>query len=180
MSGGSSETEVNEFAVMPCTRRGAVSTVTAVSPMAKWARALLKSNDVSGAEDMGFPEDNTGGVPPAKCDSLACVKIKRSGQHRAAPFRMRKYCRYREGGRSFLSLFSLFSFCGGLFFFFSFLFFFFFFFFCFFFCCVGVCFLSGVSVFFFVVFVGFSGVVGAKNSAKPKKKKQKPEEEKQA
>src|SRR5439155_23344456 len=54
MSGGSSETEVKEFAVMPCTRRGAHSTVTTVTPVANWLRARRKSKDVSGADDIDF------------------------------------------------------------------------------------------------------------------------------
>jgi hypothetical protein len=54
MRGGSSETDVKELAVMPCTHRGAHSTVTTVTPVANWLRARRKSSDVSGADDMDF------------------------------------------------------------------------------------------------------------------------------
>jgi hypothetical protein len=54
MSGGSSETDVKELAVIPCTRRGAHSTVTTVTPVANWLRARRKSSDVSGADDIDF------------------------------------------------------------------------------------------------------------------------------
>ena len=60
MSGGSSDADVKELAVMPCTRPGALSTVTTVTPVANWPRARRKSSEVSGADDMGFSEDTTG------------------------------------------------------------------------------------------------------------------------
>src|SRR5215468_10117804 len=53
-SGGSSETEVKEFAVMPWTRFGAHSTVTTVTPVANWLSARRKSRDVRGADDIDF------------------------------------------------------------------------------------------------------------------------------
>ena len=60
MSGGSSDTDVKELAVMPCTLPGALSTVTTVTPVANWPRARRKSSEVSGTDDMGFSEDITG------------------------------------------------------------------------------------------------------------------------
>ena len=44
---GSSETEVNELAVMPWIFPGSRSTVTTVTPVVKWPRALRNSNDES-------------------------------------------------------------------------------------------------------------------------------------
>src|SRR5207302_10205383 len=43
-----------------CTRCGAHSTVTTVTPVANCPRARRKSTEVSGAANMRFPEDNTG------------------------------------------------------------------------------------------------------------------------
>src|SRR5260370_34726131 len=48
ISMGSSETEVNEFAVMPWILPGSRSTVTTVTPVEKWPRALRNSDDESG------------------------------------------------------------------------------------------------------------------------------------
>src|SRR5947208_1327090 len=51
---GSSETEVNELAVMPWILPGSRSTVTTVTPVVKWPRALRNSNDES--EEVGILE----------------------------------------------------------------------------------------------------------------------------
>src|SRR5437016_2925323 len=51
---GSSETEVNELAVMPWILPGSRSTVTTVTPVVKWPRALRNSNDES--EEVGIWE----------------------------------------------------------------------------------------------------------------------------
>src|SRR2546421_8762727 len=51
---GSSETEVNELAVMPWILPGSRSTVTTVTPVAKWPRALRNSDDES--EEVGILE----------------------------------------------------------------------------------------------------------------------------
>src|SRR5258708_27265423 len=45
---GSSETDVNELAVMPWILPGSRSTVTTVTPVEKWPRALRNSRDESG------------------------------------------------------------------------------------------------------------------------------------
>src|SRR5260370_41155357 len=45
---GSSETEVNELAVMPWMLPGSRATVITVTPVVKWPRALRNSNDESG------------------------------------------------------------------------------------------------------------------------------------
>src|SRR6266404_765367 len=60
MSSGLSDTEVKEFAVMPCTWPGARSAVTTVTPVANWPRAWRKSEvlGVVGAIVEVF-EDNT-------------------------------------------------------------------------------------------------------------------------
>src|SRR6266581_7767135 len=81
MSGGSSDTDVKELAVMPCTRPGALSTVTTVTPVANWPRARRKSSEVSGAEDMGFSEDITGEeqTGEARFECGRTLKVKRSG-----------------------------------------------------------------------------------------------------
>src|SRR6266481_8272541 len=51
---GSRETEVNEFAVMPWILPGSRSTVTTVTPVVKWPRALRNSDDES--EEVGILE----------------------------------------------------------------------------------------------------------------------------
>ena len=51
---GSSETEVKELAVMPWILPGSRSTVTTVTPVVKWPRALRNSNDES--EEVGILE----------------------------------------------------------------------------------------------------------------------------
>jgi|ERR1700730_901628 len=48
ISMGSSETEVKELAVIPCTKPGSRSTVTTVTPVEKWPSALRNSRAVSG------------------------------------------------------------------------------------------------------------------------------------
>src|SRR5579863_5905603 len=47
-SGGSSETDAKELAVMPCTFPGARSAVTTVTPVANWPRAWRNSRAVGG------------------------------------------------------------------------------------------------------------------------------------
>src|SRR3981081_3407288 len=47
ISNGSSETDVNEFAVIPWTRPGARSAVTTVTPVANWPSAK-RNSDVDG------------------------------------------------------------------------------------------------------------------------------------
>ena len=81
MSGGSSDTDVKELAVMPCTRPGALSTVTTVTPVANWPRARRKSSEVSGTDDMGFSEDITGEeqTGEARFECGRTLKVKRSG-----------------------------------------------------------------------------------------------------
>ncbi len=66
---------------MPCTRPGALSTVTTVTPVANWPRARRKSSEVSGAEDMGFSEDITGEeqTGEARFECGLTLKVKRSG-----------------------------------------------------------------------------------------------------
>ena len=66
---------------MPCTRPGALSTVTTVTPVANWPRARRKSSEVSGAEDMGFSEDITGEeqTGEARFECGRTLKVKRSG-----------------------------------------------------------------------------------------------------
>src|SRR5882762_11871796 len=54
ISMGSSETEVKELAVMPWILPGSRSTVTMVTPVVKWPRALRNSNDES--EEVGILE----------------------------------------------------------------------------------------------------------------------------
>src|SRR5260370_14122415 len=51
---GSSETEVKELAVMPWILPGSRSTVTTVTPVVKWPRALRNSDDES--EEVGILE----------------------------------------------------------------------------------------------------------------------------
>ena len=66
---------------MPCTRPGALPTVTTVTPVANWPRARRKSSEVSGAEDMGFSEDITGEeqTGEARFECGRTLKVKRSG-----------------------------------------------------------------------------------------------------
>src|SRR5437667_790447 len=54
ISMGSSETEVKELAVMPWILPGSRSTVTTVTPVVKWPRALRNSDDDS--EEVGILE----------------------------------------------------------------------------------------------------------------------------
>src|ERR1051325_9465600 len=58
MRGGSSETEAKEFAVMPCTWPGSRSTVTTVTPVAKWPRARRNSRAGSGVAGIVPHQDN--------------------------------------------------------------------------------------------------------------------------
>src|SRR5712664_4473288 len=64
---GSSETEVNELAVMPWILPGSRSTVTTVTPVVKWPRALRNSNAVScGVGILEVFEDTILGAGKAK------------------------------------------------------------------------------------------------------------------
>src|SRR6266852_618942 len=64
---GSSETEVNELAVMPWILPGSRSTVTTVTPVVKWPRALRNSNEVScGVSILEVFEDTILGAGKAK------------------------------------------------------------------------------------------------------------------
>jgi len=69
---------------MPCTRPGALSTVTTVTPVANWPRARRKSSEVSGTDDMGFSEDITGEEQTVKHGANVGrpLKVKRSGFYR--------------------------------------------------------------------------------------------------
>src|SRR5262249_20267238 len=49
---GFSETEVSEFAVMPCTLPGARSTVRTLTPVANWPHAIRNSAGVGGLDGM--------------------------------------------------------------------------------------------------------------------------------
>src|SRR5713226_8551662 len=67
MSMGSSETEVNELAVMPWILPGSSSTVITVTPVVKWARALRNSNGESdGVGILEVFEDTILGAGKAK------------------------------------------------------------------------------------------------------------------
>src|SRR6266403_3109312 len=62
ISSGSSETEVKELAVMPCTRPGPRSTVTTVTPVANWPSARRNSEVLGVVGGIGEVfEDTTAG-----------------------------------------------------------------------------------------------------------------------
>src|ERR1700676_1277692 len=83
ISGGSSDTDVNELAVMPCTQPGARSAVTTVTPVANCPRARRNSElvGVVGAIVEVF-EDNT---DQGQGRALASRIIMASGEREGVP-----------------------------------------------------------------------------------------------